>query len=175
MSELVLPLLLAQALGALIGVAAAVWGEIAYVRAVRDGKVDIAERMHLHSIANGLRWGMTLLLLASFALVAVAYATRGALQPALTASYWILIILSLLVISVSWALSRHRISFALGSAVVFTSWWFLVFLTLGAFPALSFGSAVAFFVVATALFYALLRYARLLASPNQGADILHKK
>jgi len=175
MIELVPLLLLCQALGALIGVAAAVWGEIAYVRALRDGRVDVAERMHLHSIANGLRSGMTLMLLASFALVAVAYTKHAVLQPALTASYWILIVLSLLVISVSWALSRRRISFALGSAVAFTGWWFLAYLTLGQMPSLPFGTAVAFFVVATALFYALLRYARLLASPNQGANILHKK
>lgn len=175
MSDLASLLILSQALGALVGAASAVWGEIAYVRAMRDGRVDAAERAHLHSIANGLRFGMTLTLLASFALAVVAYTAHTALQPALMESYWILIVLSLLIISVSWALSRRRISFALGSAVVFTGWWFLAYLTLGQMPSLSFSAAAAFFVVATAIFYALLRYARLLAVPNQSSDILHKE
>ncbi|MBU6388303.1 hypothetical protein KGQ72_00255 [Patescibacteria group bacterium] len=152
-----------QALGAFVGAASAVWGEIAYIRALRDGKIDAAERAHLRSIASGLRFGMVLLLLSSFGLVTVAYVLHVAEQPALSASYWILIALALLVTFVSWALSRGRISFALGSAAAFTGWWFLVFLTLGEIPPLSFGAAVAFFVVATGMFYALLQYARMLA------------
>ncbi len=160
-------LILGQALGALIGAVAAVWSELAYIRAMRDGKIDDAERRHLHGIANGLRFGMTLMLLASLALGIVAYEKHTALQPALMASYWILIILALLVIYVSWALSRRRISFALGSAVAFTGWWFLVYLTLGLLPPLSFGAAAGFFIVAAAIFYAVLEYARFLATPKR--------
>lgn len=166
-STLVPVLIFSQALGAFIGAGMAVWSEITYVRAMRDGKIDVAERRHLHSIAHGLRFGMTLLLLSSFALVVSAYAEHAALQPALTASYWLLIALSLLVIFVSWALSRRRISFALGSATLFTGWWFLAYLTLGQLPMLSFGSAVGFFIIATGIFYAVLEYTRFLAVPRQ--------
>ena len=106
---------------------------------------------------------MTLVLLSSFGLVVIAYVVRAATQPALSASYWTLIALALLVTGVSWALSRRRISFTLGSAAVFTAWWFLAYLTLGWLPPLSFGAAVAFLVVATAMFYAVLAYGRQLA------------
>jgi len=167
MDTLVSFLVFCQALGAAVGALSAVWGELSYVRAMRDGKIDTAERAHLHAIARGLRFGMSLLLIASFALVGVAYALHSTQQPALSASYWILIALATLIITVSWALSRGRISFGLGSAAAFTGWWFLVFLTLGEIPPLSFGSATAFFVVATAIFYVLLQYARFLS--------LHKK
>ncbi len=162
MNALVPFLVFCQALGASVGALTAVWSEVAYIRSMRDGKVDAAERAHLRVVARGLRFGMTLLLLASFALVAVDYNLRVSPQPALSPSYWTSIVLALLVIYVSWALSRHRISFAFGSAVVFTAWWFLVYLTIGQLPILSFGSSVALLVLATAVFYAVLQYGRFL-------------
>jgi hypothetical protein len=139
-----------------------VWSELAYIRAMRDGTVDVAERAHLRVLARGLRFGMTLLLLSSFGLVVTAYMLHADLQPALSASYWTSVALALLIVYVSWALSRHRISFALGSAIVFAAWWFLAFLTIGQLPALSFGAAAALLVVTTAIFYAVLQYGRFL-------------
>ena len=156
-------LVFCQALGASIGAVTVLWGEFAYIRAMRDGEIDIVERAHLDIIARGLRFGMTLLLLASLGLVIVAYILQSATQPALTPAYWTLIMLSFLVIGISWALSRKKVSFAAGSAIIFTSWWFLSYLTLGWLPPLSFGSAVALLVVATVVAYALFYYIRLLA------------
>ncbi len=178
MIALIFFLLFCQAFGAFVGACAAVWGEIVYIvatrlagddksRQVRDGKIDSAERAHLRAIGGGLRFGMMLLLLASLALVIVSYALHGALQPAMTASYWIFITLALLIIVVSWALARKKISFALGSAICFAAWWFLVYLTLGLLAIISFGAALALFVILVAVCYAVLYYARLLA--------LHKK
>ncbi len=150
-----------QALGASVGAVTAVWSELAYVRALQDGKLDYAERAHLRIIGHGLRYGMILLLLASLGLVVAAYIEHTALQPALTSWYWTFIALALLIISISWALSRKHISFKLGSASLFTAWWFLVYLSFGWLP-LSFGAAVMSFIVATAIFYAMLHYMRLL-------------
>jgi len=163
MTALIPFLVFCQALGAVVGAVTAVWGELAYMRAMRDGKVDVAERKHMDIIAHGLRYGMTLHLLASFGLVVSAYILQNTLQPALTPSYWTLIALPLIIITVAWALSRKHISFKLGSASIFTAWWFLVYLSFGWLP-LSFGAAVMSFIIATAIFYALLYYARLLAS-----------
>lgn len=156
-------LVFCQALGASVGALTAVWSECAYVKTMRDGKIDSAERAHLTIIAHGLRYGMTLLLLASFGLVVVAYTQHAPLQPALSPSYWTLIALALVVINVSWALSRRRISFPLGSASLFTAWWFLVYLSFGWLP-LSLSTAAIFFIVAAAIFYGVLFFARLLAS-----------
>lgn len=167
MTPLIAFIIFCQALGALIGASSVVWGELAYLRAMRDGKIDHAERAHLRAIAHGLRWGMTLLLIASLALVVVAYLSHAAFQPALMTNYWALIAFALLIVYVSWALSRGKIAFAYGSAIAFTGWWFLAYLTLGLFPPISFGALVAFFVVATAVFYALLSYARMLVLPKQ--------
>lgn len=155
-----------QAFGAFVGALTAVWSEIAYLRAMRDGNVDAAERAHLTVIAKGLRFGMMLLLVASLGLVIVAYMAQAELQPALTPSYWTLIALALLTISISWALSRKHISFALGSAAIFTGWWFLAYLSFGWLAPSSFGAAAMSFVVATAIFYGVLQYARMLASPR---------
>lgn len=152
-----------QAFGASVGAFLAVWSEIAYVRAMRDGHIDRAERAHLDVLAKGLRFGMTLLLLASLGLVVAAYMLDAAVQPALSASYWMSIALALLIICATWALSHHRVSFSFGSAIVFTAWWFLAYLSVGLLPALSFGSAVALLVVTTAVFYAVLHYGRFFA------------
>ncbi len=155
-----------QVLGAFIGAGATVWGELAYVRALRDGKIDQAEHRHLRAIAHGLRFGMTLLLVASYMLVVAAYLARTPAQPALTPEYWTLMFLAGVTVYVSWALSRKHVSFALGSAILFTTWWFLAYLTTGWMSPLSFGAANAFFIVATAIFYVILQYARMLAHPK---------
>lgn len=166
MDTLVAFVIFCQALGAIIGAGTTVWGEMAYVRAMRDGRIDHAERAHLNAIAHGLRFGMSLLLLSSFALVVIAFLLRASVQPALTPSYWMLIVIALLVLYVSWALSRNRISFALGSAIAFSGWWFLAYLTLGWIPPLSFGAIIAFFAIETAIFYGILQYARMLLKPS---------
>jgi len=163
MSTLIVFIVFCQALGALIGASATVWGEISYIRALNDGTITHAERAHLRIIAHGLRFGMTLLLVASFALVISAYLSRSVVQPALTTSYWALMLLAFLIIYVSWALSRQRISFALGSALAFTAWWFLAYLTFGWMPALTFTAISAFFIIAAGIFYFILTYARMLA------------
>ena len=163
MTTLVPFLTFCQALGVFIGAFTALWSEFAYVRAMRDGKIDAAERAHLRIIGRGLRFGMSLLLLASLGLVIVAYVLHTTQQPALTADYWTVTVLTLVIISISWALSRRHISFAFGSAILFTAWWFLAYSTLGWILPLSFGASILFFIVATAIFYGILEYARFLA------------
>lgn len=163
MVELAPTFLFFQMLGALLGASMVVWGEFAYIHALKDGKIDSAEQAYLHKIGNGLRFGMTLFLFASVGLVVVAFLLHTEVQPAQTTLYWVLTALSILTIATSWMLSRHRISFLLGSAIIFTSWWFLAYLVLGLVSMLSFGIAVAFFVIATAIFYAVFGYTRFLA------------
>lgn len=162
MTKLILFLFFCQVLGAFTGACTAIWGELAHIRAMRDGKVDTAERAHLRVIAHGLRFGMTLLLLSTLALTIVAYVQGETLQPALTTSYWIFTLLALLIIGFSWALSRRRVSFTFGSVAALTAWWLLAYLTLGRLPT-SFGSAVALYVVLTAVIYGLLRSIRFFA------------
>jgi hypothetical protein len=157
-------LVFCQALGAGVGAFTAVWSELSYVKAMRDGKIDVAERAHLLIIGHGLRYGMTLLLISSFGLIVVAYLKNATPQPALSASYWTLIALALVVITVSSALARKRLPFKIASATLFTAWWFLVYLSFGWFS-LSFGAAVMSFIVTAVIFYAVLYYARLLALP----------
>lgn len=167
MNAVVSLILFSQALGALIGAITTVWGELAYLRAHRDGHIDKAEQAHLRVIAHGLRFGMTLLLTASFALVVVAYLLHIQNQPAATPSYWALMLVALVVIYVAWALSRKKISFTLGSAIAFTAWWFLAYLTIGWLPPLSLGAMVGFLAVATLVFYGILQYARMLLGPRR--------
>jgi hypothetical protein len=155
---------LIQALGAIIGAGGSVWGELSYLKAMQDGRVDSSERMHLRRIARALRWGMILLLIGSIGLVLSDYIFSIPLQPALSTSYWSEMTLALIVIASAWALSRRKLPFWLLSAAVFTGWWFLAALTLGQLPALSWGATLAAYVVATGIMAAILSYARMLTS-----------
>ena len=153
-------LLLVQALGAVVGALCTIWGEFAYVRAIGDKRVDAAELAHLNAIARGLYFGMTLLLLASLGLVITAYLNEAQLQPALTSSYWSFMALALLTTLLTGARSRGHISFSVGTGAIFTAWWFLAYLALGQLPPLSFGASIALYLVATTIFYGLLRLVR---------------
>lgn len=161
MEALVSLLVFSQALGALTGTSAAVLGEYFYIKAVRDGKIDAAERFHLRTASQGVRYGMTLIVITSFALVITDYLREVPVQPALRVEYWIYSTLVLLVIGFSWALSRGHVSFALGSAVTLSGWIFITYLSFAREPLLSFGSTVALFIIATAVLYAVLHYARI--------------
>ena len=83
-----------------------------------------------------------------------------------------LIALACLIIGVSWALSRRHLSFAVGSVIAFTAWWFLVYLTFGQLPTTSFGATVASFIVVTAIFSTVLQGSRLLVSSIPHEDFI---
>lgn len=155
-----------QATGALIGAGGAVWAELYYFKAMQDGHIDAAEKAHLRVIAHTLRVGMMLLLLSSIGLVLAAFVASEPIQPALSAPYWIQMTLALLIIVLAWALARNRISFWLGSAAGFTAWWFIALLDLGRMQELSFGMALASYVVATVIIAGILSYVRMLMTPE---------
>jgi len=141
-----------QALGAVIGVGSAILGEIVHARALRDGKIDRAEHRHMEMIHKGLRFGMSVVLLASFGLVVAAYEVEATPQPVLTVSYWLLMIFAFVIIAASWAMARKAVSVTKGSVVAFTAWWFLALLTLGRLPITSIEGGVASFLIALLLF-----------------------
>lgn len=151
-------LIVCQALGALVGTICAVWGQLAHVKALRDGVIDRAERAHLDAIAHGLWVGMTLILGASLGLVVLAYSSGAPVQPAMTASYWGFMLLALLITVLTWALSRRLISFRTGSPAIFMAWWTLLFLAFGRFPDLTIGAMAAAYVVGTVIVYLVIQY-----------------
>ncbi|MDO8623793.1 MAG: hypothetical protein Q7R54_00325 [bacterium] len=161
MTFLLFTFALIQAVGAVIGAGGSVFAEIFYFRAIRDGYIDEAERAHLRVIATALRWGMMALLLSSIGLVLVDFIYVVPTQPALTSAYWVEMALALIVIGASWALSRKRISFHLGSAAAFTGWWLIALLVFGRLPALGFGAALALYAVSTVVIAIVLSYARM--------------
>lgn len=155
-------LLFCQTLGALGGAFSAVAAEIAYVRALRDGHIDKAERRHLELLTHGLRYGMLLLLLASIGTVVYAYVYHAPTQPALSTSYWIFMVLALIVIILTWATGRKVISFSVGSAGLFAGWWCMAYLAMGLFPQLSLVSSLFAYLILAGVFLGLLHYARFL-------------
>lgn len=163
MPNIALLLIYSQVIGAVVGVVSVVAGELRYIRALRDGRIDAGERAQIESIGYGLKYGMTLLLVGTGGLVYVAYFLKSAQQPALSSGYWMLMGVALLIITISSRIARRDIRFGMGTAILFTSWWFLSFLSLG-WLTLTIGSAIASLLVTTVVFYGILSYIRLLSA-----------
>lgn len=156
---------LAQAVGAIIGAGGSVIGELAYLKAMQDQRIDHAERAHLKLISRSLRIGMLILLFGSIGLVYADYVFYATVQPALTEGYWIMMTFALFVIAASWAFTSKRIPFWLGSSMVFVGWWSIVLLTIGHFPEVDYGGAMAFYIVAVAIMAVILSFSRTLSRP----------
>lgn len=154
---------LIQAIGAIIGAGGSVVGELAYLKAMQDHRIDQAEAAHLRLIARALRWGMGFVLVGSLGLVFLDY-YLGLAQPGLTTAYWLEMTLALIIIAASWALSRRRVAFWLGSAAAFAAWWYLALLDIGQAPALSYGASLAAYVVGAGIIAGILVYARMLTA-----------
>ena len=162
MNTLTLLFTLMQAAGAVVGAGGSVFAELFYLRAVKDGAIDEAERAHLSTVAGALRIGMLIYLIGSVGMVIMSFAYLTPLQPALTHTYWIQAGLVFAILFFAWALSRKLVSFTVGSAGVFAGWWFITFLVFEKLPAITFGAAVGIYLVATAVVAAFLYYVRTL-------------
>lgn len=130
------------------------------------GQLDHAERRHVRVIGKALRFGMTLFLLGSIGSVVSAYVDGVETQPGLSALYWISNALALVVIFASLAHARSPKPSALVFAVIAIGWMFLFLGAAGWLSGLSFGAAVAAYVVCTGAGYGLIEYGRFLASPR---------
>jgi len=151
---------LVQAVSAVVGAGGAVVGEISYFRAIGDGRIDAAEAAHLAVIARVLRYAMSGLLIASFVLVVSAYVRASSVPPAVTSGYWMQTLLAVVIIWSTWALSRRRVTFAVGAGTAFSAWWFIALMNLGQVPALSFGALLMYYIVASIIIVAVLYYLR---------------
>jgi hypothetical protein len=92
--------------------------------------------------------------------VLVEFIYDAPVQRALTSGYWIEMGLVFAIIFFAWALSRKIIRFAISSGAIFTGWWFIALLSFEQLPDMTFGAAVAFYVVVAGIITAFLAYLR---------------
>ncbi len=156
------PVLLAlgQLMGAVVGAASAVLAEVWYLEALRDGKVTRKENKHIAVATHGLRFGMSLVLLSSLGLLVTDYLLGGGRSAVLTPSYGALFGIIVLIFAISWTMSKRPKTFAWGSLVTFSAWWFMVYLTLGALPIDSLVAAAGIFLGTLLLLSVILHSAR---------------
>ena len=162
MSPALIPILVAlNTFGALIGVGFTTFAEIFYTHAVSDGEIDHHERKYLRHLFKGFTFGITLVLFSNLALIVLEYLVPDAPQAVLAAPFWALQTLTLLIIATGWLLSKRRIAWWLGSAMVLTAWWVMLFIDLGSFNTSSFLTLVFEYILVTGLVAGLLSYARM--------------
>ena len=150
---------LGQLVGATIGAVYAILAELRYLQAIRDGKVTTRERRHILATQRGLRFGMSVVLLSSLGLVLVGYVNQGA-GFVLAPSYLAFVGLVVLIVTLSWVMSKRPRTFVWASLLTFTGWWYMVYLTMGALPVTSLAAAVSMYLVVLALLSSILHGAR---------------
>jgi hypothetical protein len=158
--------------GALIGVGMVTFAEVFYTKAASDGIIDHHERKYLRHLFNGLRFGMTLVLVSSFGLIVLEYLIPNAPQDVLAAPFWTLQTLTLLVLLFGSMLSRKRGAWWFASAAVLTAWWIMLLIDLGFLNQFSYFMYLFTYIAATLIVAALLGYLRILLTPKH---ILRKK
>jgi hypothetical protein len=158
--ELIPALAALNTLGALVGTGMTTYAEIFYTHAVSDGEIDHHERKYLRRLFRGFTFGMTLVLLSDLVLIVLEYLIPNAPQAVLTAPFWSLQILTVLILLLGWLLSKRRIMWWLGSAAVLSAWWILLGIDLGTFNSSGYLELLFNYVLVTALFAALLSFLR---------------
>ena len=112
----------AHIIGTALGVGGATLGEVFYLKAARDGKVDPHENDALRTIFYVLRVGMALLIISGFGYF-IMLRLEGHTTPLLGARMWakLTIVLILLFGVVAW--HTRKVPMWLGSAISLTSWY----------------------------------------------------
>jgi hypothetical protein len=139
-----------HALGALVGAGGVTFAEVAYSKAIADGKIVERERDYFHRSYWALRWGMTTVLLSGIALIVVQYLLPDSPEAVLYAPLWMQNSLALIITASAWFMTRKYISWWLGSSIAFAGWWML--LILDAFALLPLSYLVLLFVYVFAVF-----------------------
>ena len=147
--------------GALVGTGMTTFAEIFYTHAVSDGEIDHNERKYLRRLFKGFTFGITLVLLSNIALIVLEYLVPDASQAVFAAPFWALQTLALLIIITGWLLSKRRIAWWLGSAMVLTAWWVMLLIDLGFFNTTGFLVLAFDYILVTALVAGILGFARM--------------
>ncbi len=115
-------------LGAAIGAAGITFGEIFYLKATADGRVDARERDYLHTTFFALRWGLLVILLSGIVLGTLEYAYVGAENHVISAPWWFINTLAFVIIFAGWGLMKGKVSWWIGSSLAFSAWWMVLML-----------------------------------------------
>lgn len=116
-------LLMIHALGAALGAAGVTFAELFYTQAVVDGKIDSCEKKHIEHTLWALQWGVSIMVLAGIGLIIVEYFLPYSEQTVLTAPFWMIHTLTVVVIVFGFLISRNLVPWWLGSAAAFSAWW----------------------------------------------------
>jgi hypothetical protein len=142
-------LTISHLIGTVLGVGGATFAEIFYLKAAKDGQINIHESSTLKTIYYVLRIGMIILILSGFGYL-IFYRLTGQTHLLYNPTLWakLTIILVLLFGVVAW--QAKKIPMWLGSAVSLTSWY--AALVLGAWR----GLEASYLTIIIAYFFAIV-------------------
>jgi uncharacterized membrane protein YhdT len=152
--------------GALVGTVSVTYAEIFYIKAASDGNIDKHERKYLRRLYRGITIGTLILIFAGSALMTLEYLVPYAPQSVLTAPFWTIQILTLLILLMGYIISKKEATWAIGSGIIFTAWWMVLFIDLGFTNSLGYAELFIIYIIAAAIVSGILWYARKLFSPR---------
>ncbi len=115
-------LIFGHIIGTILGVGGATMIEIHLNKALRDGKMDTAERDFLGSDFLITRIGMGLGLITGIGFI-VEYALNDQLFRTDNGIFWAKMLIFLIIVINAYLLHKHKIGLYWGSAFSFISWW----------------------------------------------------
>ncbi len=138
MDTLIPALALIHTLGAVVGTFFTTYAEMYYTVASSDGVIDHHERKYLRNLYRGLKWGMAAVVVSGVALIVSEYLVAGASPTVYEGAFWMIQVLTFLILFMSWMLAKKKAAWWVGAAVVLSAWWAILFIDLGFFNAFSF-------------------------------------
>lgn len=115
-------LVLIHLLGTILGVGAATFAEIFYLRALKDGEIDPEEGSNLKIIYSVLRIGLILGILSGFGFL-VLYRLTGQEERLLDPKLWAKMTVIVILLTNALLLQARRIPMWLGASLSITSWY----------------------------------------------------
>jgi hypothetical protein len=165
-SQLIPFLAIIHIVGAVVGTISVTYAEIFYIKAASDGDIDKHERKYLRRLYRGITIGTLVLIFAGSALMTLEFLVPYAPQAVLSAPFWSMQILTVFIVLAGYAISRNHTPWAVGSGIIFTAWWMILFIDLGFTNTFSYVALFTTFIIAAAIISAILWYARRLFSPR---------
>lgn len=115
-------LVMGHVIGTILGVGGATIAEVQVNVALKDRRIDPAERALMHANYWMIRAGLAMVILSGAALIAYLYQT-GSTWALSSHKLWIKELMVAVIILNAVALSRRFVPLWLGAAVSLTSWW----------------------------------------------------
>lgn len=146
-------------IGTALGAGGAIFAEVFYLKAIKDGEVDPTEGGFLKVTYRIMRVGLVLLVLSGFGFL-LLYRLQGNEELLYSQKFWAKMTIVLVILVNAILLQIRRIPMWLGSSLSLTSWYTALFLGLLQGVSYTYGQVMIFYIAAVLIVAIILEKIR---------------